>query len=300
MKLVTKRLRYLNNYNIESQIPPCSLGRDMLFLVNNPEYKDVTFIVEDKPVYAWKGILCARSDYFRAMFEVPLSESIKGEVQMESISHSTFLLVLQYLYTGEVLCSKLTNPPTNNSKNSVPLIEADDGTSRKPNNHHIQPINLGFDDYIQLFIAANRFMINRLKLVVETLIIKEFSIYNIYNIFKLTDIYESTFLLNEAIKFLCDNHLQIAETSMILKMQSFRKALLDILNTSLLNKAFPFLESNNINFLKDIQNTNSNSNSDSDDNTNEDNFIDEEYFNPNNYNYANNYVYASNINHDEI
>ena len=46
-----------------------ALLSDLRGLLNNPDtFPDITFIVEDKPVYAHKSILCARSQHFRAMF----------------------------------------------------------------------------------------------------------------------------------------------------------------------------------------------------------------------------------------
>ncbi|KYR00800.1 hypothetical protein DLAC_02853 [Tieghemostelium lacteum] len=184
--------------NIDNQIPNCTLSKDLYYLINNTSYKDVTFIVEDKEIHAWKGILCARSDYFRAMFETPLKESIESTIKIESISHSTFLLVMEYLYTGSI------------------------------------PETLSLDDSMSLFIASNRFMLHRLNLLCERLIVRELNVNNVYSTFKLTDIYETSFLLSESVKFLSENYyLGIPETSSILKMPSFRKSLLDFLYKSL-------------------------------------------------------------------
>jgi hypothetical protein len=51
-------------------VPPSTLSLDMASLVNREEFSDVKFIIdghEETPLFAWKGILCARSDFFRAM-----------------------------------------------------------------------------------------------------------------------------------------------------------------------------------------------------------------------------------------
>lgn len=37
-------------------IPPCTLSQDMKYLFNNKEYSDVTFVIEEQPIYAWKGV----------------------------------------------------------------------------------------------------------------------------------------------------------------------------------------------------------------------------------------------------
>ncbi|EFA79079.1 hypothetical protein PPL_07904 [Heterostelium album PN500] len=197
LNLLYKRVKVYKNKEIDPTIPKCTLNSDMKYLLNNINYKDITFIVENKPIYAWKGLLCARSDYFRAMFEQPLKESLENEVRIESVDHITFLHVMEYIYTGE-LSSKLT------LEESMPLL-----------------------------IAANRFMLPRLKLLCESLITKEFNTDNIYNIFKLADMHETTLLLDECVRYLAENHLYIPETDDIVKIPSFRKSVLEFLHDSL-------------------------------------------------------------------
>jgi len=58
-------------------IPPSTLAEDMRSLLNNKVYKDVNFSVEDKAIYALKGILCDRSEFFWVMFTSSLQESTK-------------------------------------------------------------------------------------------------------------------------------------------------------------------------------------------------------------------------------
>ncbi len=49
-------------------IPPSHLVEDLRSIVNNSVLGDVTFLVEDMPVYATRSHLAARSDHFRALF----------------------------------------------------------------------------------------------------------------------------------------------------------------------------------------------------------------------------------------
>merc|ERR1712151_537689 len=60
-------------------IPPSHLVEDLRSIVNNPTLGDVTFLVENLPVYATRAHLAARSDHFRALFYGGLKESIKSD-----------------------------------------------------------------------------------------------------------------------------------------------------------------------------------------------------------------------------
>lgn len=53
---------------IDTPFPTTSLGDDLAQLVNGKEFSDVTFEVGGKQVFAHRAILCAWSEYFRAMF----------------------------------------------------------------------------------------------------------------------------------------------------------------------------------------------------------------------------------------
>ncbi len=76
---------------------------DMKDMVDDEEYSDVTFIVEDQPVYALRAILAKRCEHFAAMFRSGMRESEAGaEIPIPSISRAVFLLILEYLYTDSV------------------------------------------------------------------------------------------------------------------------------------------------------------------------------------------------------
>jgi hypothetical protein len=74
----------------------------MRALVNDEEYSDVTFVVEDQPVYAHRAILAQRCDHFAAMFRSGMRESVERMVPIQDISRQVFLLLLEYIYTDTV------------------------------------------------------------------------------------------------------------------------------------------------------------------------------------------------------
>ena len=90
----------------ENEITTHSVGhllRDFSTLVNNTEsFPDVTFMVQDTPIVAHKGILCARSQHFRAMFTSGYKESSLSIIHYPDWSKFAFLAMLEFLYTGSV------------------------------------------------------------------------------------------------------------------------------------------------------------------------------------------------------
>mmetsp|Transcript_20483 Transcript_20483/g.50234 ORF Transcript_20483/g.50234 Transcript_20483/m.50234 type:complete len:594 (-) Transcript_20483:76-1857(-) len=74
----------------------------MRALVDDEEYSDVTFLVEDQEVYAHRAILAQRCDHFAAMFRSGMKEACERIVPIPDISRRAFLLLLEYIYTDTV------------------------------------------------------------------------------------------------------------------------------------------------------------------------------------------------------
>jgi len=74
----------------------------MRALVNDEEFSDVTFVVEDQPIYAHRAILAQRCEHFAAMFRSGFRESTEKEVSIPNIARPVFLLLLEYIYTDSV------------------------------------------------------------------------------------------------------------------------------------------------------------------------------------------------------
>ena len=71
---------------------------DMKELVNDEEFSDVTFIVENRPVHALRAILAKRCEHFSAMFRSGMRESEAGvEIPIPNMSYPVFLLIMEYL-----------------------------------------------------------------------------------------------------------------------------------------------------------------------------------------------------------
>ncbi|CAE7211246.1 ARIA [Symbiodinium necroappetens] len=83
---------------------PSNLVDDLRKLINNPAFADVTFVVENQSVYATRAHLAARSEHFRALFYGGMRESSDAEEQivLQDVAHPVFLLLLEYIYTDQV------------------------------------------------------------------------------------------------------------------------------------------------------------------------------------------------------
>jgi hypothetical protein len=68
---------------------------------------DVEFIVEDQRIFAHVEIISNRSEYFQAMFRSGMRESVERVVVVPNCSKSTFLFLLEYLYT-DALSSRMS------------------------------------------------------------------------------------------------------------------------------------------------------------------------------------------------
>ena len=74
----------------------------MRALVNDDEFSDVVFLVEDQPVHAHRAILAQRCDHFAAMFRSGMRESVELMVPIPDISRHVFMLLMEYIYTDTV------------------------------------------------------------------------------------------------------------------------------------------------------------------------------------------------------
>lgn len=92
-----------------------SLSLDYLnLLINGQAFSDVTFSVEGRLVHAHRCILAARSLFFRKFFCGPdtpsgsdpsgprVLNSRSGVIPVNSVGYEVFLLMLQFLYSGQV------------------------------------------------------------------------------------------------------------------------------------------------------------------------------------------------------
>eukprot|EP00928_Gymnodinium_smaydae_P078413 TRINITY_DN6234_c0_g1_i1.p1 TRINITY_DN6234_c0_g1~~TRINITY_DN6234_c0_g1_i1.p1 ORF type:complete len:514 (+),score=105.11 TRINITY_DN6234_c0_g1_i1:148-1689(+) len=158
-------------------IPPSNLVDDMRKLYNNPTFADVTFVVENQCVYATRAHLAARSEHFRALFYGGMRESGADEqVVLPDIAHPVFLLLLEYIYTdqvGDISCELA----------------------------------------VHLLIAAERFLLDRLKALCEDIIRKCISIDNVVQIMMTAKAHRAEGLKDICMDFIITNEEKIKSTA---------------------------------------------------------------------------------------
>jgi len=76
------------------------LSKEMRSMLEDDEDKNVTFIIENKPIKAHKSVLKARSEFFNAMFASGMRESQNLEIPLPDATYDAFKAFLEYLYTG--------------------------------------------------------------------------------------------------------------------------------------------------------------------------------------------------------
>jgi hypothetical protein len=155
-------------------VPPPALVNDFKRLVNNPESSDVHFVVDGKDVYAHKAILSVRSEYFRVMLcggvfresgTTEKGKSIQTPIELPDVSYPVFLNVLEFLYTDTLK-------------------------------------NVSIDSGIQLLIASELFMLDRLKALCEDLIRRDICVDNVISILVAAHRHNASGLKDLALEFI--------------------------------------------------------------------------------------------------
>jgi len=105
--------------NMKISIPPSQFASDLVQMVMNNLYSDITFIVQKQKIWSHRSLLVKRSSYFERLFHSQFKERDLNEFQIdESISPNIFISILRYLYTGD---ESIINP-----ENAVDLLHAAD------------------------------------------------------------------------------------------------------------------------------------------------------------------------------
>lgn len=69
--------------DLNLELPPSTLGRDLGSLVGDSQYADIRFIAEGRSLSAHRFILEARCEYFRVLFSSGMSESMEFQKSVD-------------------------------------------------------------------------------------------------------------------------------------------------------------------------------------------------------------------------
>jgi len=160
-------------YDLSFEIPPATILSDLRLLVNNECLSDVTFVVEGRSVYAHK-LLLMRCSYFEALFLGQMRESTQDTIRIESVRYSVFLMVLEYLYTDQLV--------------------------------------VRFADAMEIFEAAAFFCIPRLKTMCEKRMLQAITVENAAGIFHAADLHAATALRQKTKKYILTHWDEVSKS----------------------------------------------------------------------------------------
>jgi speckle-type POZ protein len=184
----------------ESSADPSSLAIDCsselithlvnLYLYDDMQFSDVNFNVGGREFPAHKNILSARSQYFAAMFKHPMKENSTNQVKIEDIDPEVFDQLLRFIYTGRVPLDKLETMAA------------------------------------ELFIAADKYLLDELKMKCENYLLSQMSPDNCVILLLHGDLQNPNKHLKEAAKFFRRNPSQVMATDGWKKMKQENAAVL--------------------------------------------------------------------------
>lgn len=161
-------------YDLSFEIPPATIISDFRCLVNNDTFSDITFIVEGRSVFAHK-LMLMRCSYFEALFLGQMREAHMDTIHIEQVQYDVFLLVLEYLYTDQIVIS--------------------------------------FSNAMELFEAADLFCIHRLKTMCEKRMLEQITVDNAAGIFHAADVHSATALRQKAKKYILSHWDDVSKSS---------------------------------------------------------------------------------------
>ena len=136
---------------------------DLKRFVNNELLSDITFVVENRRVYAHK-LLCLRCPYFYNMLTGEYMESRASELLVEDVRYDIFLLLLEFLYSDRV--------------------------------------DVTLDVAMELFQAADRFGVDRLKKRCEEVMQRAISIDTAAHILLAADVHNAEVLRERCMRYI--------------------------------------------------------------------------------------------------
>ena len=152
-----------------------SLSGDLQPMVNNPQFSDVTFVVEGRSLHAHQFILFARSEDFRRMFTSGYRESTDSMIHIHDVRYDVFLCVLSFLYTGKP------------REDIEELAE-------------------------EVLGASNLYSIDPLKRICVDLMKRSICIENVASILRAADTYQVTLLRQQCIQFMVEHFGEVVRS----------------------------------------------------------------------------------------
>ncbi|KAM6164716.1 LOW QUALITY PROTEIN: speckle-type POZ protein-like [Rhynchocyon petersi] len=157
------------------KVPECRLADDLGGLWENSRFTDCSLCVAGQEFRAHKAILAGCSPVFRAMFEHEVEESKKNQVLINDVDPEVFKEVMCFIYMGK-----------------APNVDKMAGN---------------------LLAAAERYALERLKVMCEDALCSNLSVENAADILILADLHSAHQLKSQAVDFINYHASDVLETS---------------------------------------------------------------------------------------
>lgn len=157
------------------KVPECRLADELGGLWENSRFTDCCLCVAGQEFKGHKAILAARSPVFSAMFEHEMEESKKNRVEINDVEPEVFKEMMCFIYTGKA-----------------------------PN------LDKMADD---LLAAADKYALERLKVMCEDALCSNLSVENAAEILILADLHSADQLKTQAVDFINYHASDVMETS---------------------------------------------------------------------------------------
>ncbi|XP_043910888.1 speckle-type POZ protein-like [Protopterus annectens] len=163
------------NTSNKIKIPECRLTEELRDLWVKSRFTDCSFCVVGQEFQAHKAILAARSPVFSAMFEHRMEEEIKNQFEITDVKPEIFKEMLHFIYTG-----------------------------MSPNLDKV-----AYD----LLAAADKYALERLKLMCESALSRSLSVENAAEILILAEHHSTDLLKTKALEFINHHAADVIETT---------------------------------------------------------------------------------------
>jgi speckle-type POZ protein len=156
------------------EVPPSDITEQLRKLLDAKEGADVTFEVQGEVFRAHKLVLAMRSPVFKALLYGPMREKDSNRFVIDDMQPAIFKVLLRFIYTDSL-------PP-----NMDDGLEGDD---KKEVTRH-------------LLVAADRYAVERLKLMCESILCKELDAESVATVLALADRHSCSRLKDACIRFI--------------------------------------------------------------------------------------------------
>jgi len=173
-------VRSLKEERVDIEIPENQICDDLSGLLESRRFSDLKINVDGQEFNAHKAILSARCSVFSAMFSHPLKEGLESRIDIMDMKKEVFEEMLTFIYTGKA--SNMTNP---------------DWCSEWVD---------------ELLTAADKYDLQRLKLMCEAKLASTLSVENVSKCLMLASLHSAKYLKKKAITYVNSHSAEVIRT----------------------------------------------------------------------------------------